>query len=121
MQLRGEVCHRRSHSPFKPGITDHIIAILQRSLRWLGCAGLTKEAATPEQPGNNQVASELPPEAVFIVAWFAMPDGGYAQTKGKQDDEGDLRPVHDYSPVATARQTAATISARRISAAEKTR
>ena len=49
-----------------------------------------------------------------------MLDGSYAQTKGKQDDESDLRPVHGYSPVATARQTAATINARRISAAEKT-
>ena len=51
MQLRGEVGHRRRHSPFKPGITDHIVAILQRGLRWLGSAGLTEEAATPEQPG----------------------------------------------------------------------
>ena len=59
--------------------------------------------------------------AMLVKRGLAMPDGGYAQTKGEQDDEGDLRPVHGHSPVATARQTAATISARRISAAEKTR
>jgi hypothetical protein len=83
MQLRGEVGHRRRHSPFKPGITDHIVAILQRGLRWLGCAGLTEETATPEQPGY-QFASELPPEAVFIVAWLPCLMASYAQTKGQQ-------------------------------------